>query len=432
MNPLPRLWTVTKCCLISAIGFYRFGPRAGRALSHFNRRMAEFNLVASRAAVNPRETLQAVADACQELNVEKFDVYGDASQPNSWLRQFEGEVAAYVHKEDGLFLPSGTMGQSIVLKVAEEQRGQRLGQFIVHYSSHILLHENDGYEKLLQMQPIIVAAKPDVLEQPPLLYADVKDLLDQSPTPVCLILEVPHREIGGKITPYEDLVKISQHCRRVGVHFHMDGARFWEASAAYSQSIEEVAQLFDSMYLSFYKGLGGITGAMLVGSSSFIAACRPWLRRFGGNVYSLLPYAVSGWQKFRAHRDDFHQRRARMRDVVAFLTKELAAPAGKESWIRFDPPVPEVSLIHAYLRGGDMDRLLAIKQRVYDETKITLFFRLGKPVLPQLQDSVYFEFNMGPANGAIPNEVWLRGWKLFEKYCFEDVATATPDSNLAA
>jgi threonine aldolase len=52
--------------------------------------------------------------------------------------------------------------------------------------------------------------------------------------------------------------------------------RLWEASAGYEQSVSEICALFDSVYVSYYKGLGGLTGAMLLGKFPFIADSREW------------------------------------------------------------------------------------------------------------------------------------------------------------
>ena len=67
------------------------------------------------------------------------------------------------------------------------------------------------------------------------------------------------------------------------------GARLWEATPAYApHSRAEICALFDSVYVSAYKGLGGLSGALLVGKASFTAQARVWLRRFGGNLYTLV------------------------------------------------------------------------------------------------------------------------------------------------
>ncbi|MBK6600293.1 MAG: hypothetical protein IPG28_01725 [Betaproteobacteria bacterium] len=63
-----------------------------------------------------------------------------------------------------------------------------------------------------------------------------------------------------------------------GIHLHLDGARLWEAREAYApRTHAEIAALFDSVYVSFYKGVGALAGAMLLGrgTSSPRRGCRP-------------------------------------------------------------------------------------------------------------------------------------------------------------
>jgi threonine aldolase len=84
--------------------------------------------------------------------------------------------------------------------------------------------------------------------------------MNSTPKPSVVIIECPHREIGGKCTSLADLRDISRHCREAGVHLHLDGARLWEALPFYLEgadqcaNVAEFCSLFDSIYASFYKG----------------------------------------------------------------------------------------------------------------------------------------------------------------------------------
>ena len=116
-------------------------------------------------------------------------------------------------------------------------------------------------------------------------------------------------------------------------------------------SLTELVQLFDSAYVSFYKGLGGVTGAMLLASHATIACAKIWLRRFGGNVYSLMPYAVSCQSGFRANRLSFPARLQHMQLVVGAVSAALATGGDElQGLVRFEPLVPVVSLIHVYIK----------------------------------------------------------------------------------
>jgi len=47
----------------------------------------------------------------------------------------------------------------------------------------------------------------------------------------------------------------------------------------------------DSVFVSFYRGLGGIAGAAVAGPHEQVSEARVWRTRMGGTLYSLMPYA---------------------------------------------------------------------------------------------------------------------------------------------
>ena len=175
---------------------------------------------------------------------------------------------------------------------------------------------------------------------------------------------------------------------------HMDGARLWEATAAYGKTLEEICSLFDSVYVSFYKGLGGLSGAMLLGNEDFINESRVWLRRFGGNLYTHMPCAVSSWAGFRANVDDFGRRLDRLKHVIALITDVVLTKY--PGVVRFDPPVPEVSLVHVYFATVSYDGV-EWARRVRDEAAyecgIACFSRLREACNSDTPEACT-EFNM--------------------------------------
>ena len=139
------------------------------------------------------------------------------------------------------------------------------------------------------MDPIIAGEADRPLTASDIEAAIQAALADGGQKPAAVIVEVPHREIGGIVTPFDDLVRIRELTREHGIALHVDGARLLDAAPFFAStkggehSIDEIAALFDSVYVSFYKGVGGITGAMLFGSSSdFLDEARTWLRRCAG------------------------------------------------------------------------------------------------------------------------------------------------------
>ena len=84
------------------------------------------------------------------------------------------------------------------------------------------------------------------------------------------------------------------------IPLHMDGARLWESRAFYGRPYAEIAEGFASVYVSAYKGLGGIAGAVLAGDEDFIAEARLWRRRMGGTLIHQSPMIVSAAMRLDA------------------------------------------------------------------------------------------------------------------------------------
>lgn len=235
------------------------------------------DLQSQHPRVSPSQTLRSLAQFCDDNDIETFDVYGDfhLTQDTSYLRQFESEVAACFGKDDAVFMPSGVMAQSIALLIhskssrgdgqgdsdesaGEEQSVQscrymasRAAKFACHRTSHLLLHEQDGYSDLLGMDAVILPlnTKPcggtigGSFGVQPLRLSDVEEAIlanvvdvsaDEEKTALSTIMiELPHREIGGKLTPWDEVLKMRDLCHTNNVAFHCDGARIFEAAAGY-------------------------------------------------------------------------------------------------------------------------------------------------------------------------------------------------------
>lgn len=124
-------------------------------------------------------------------------------------------------------------------------------RFACHHTSHLLLWEEESYKDLLDMDVIEISTKERIhgngIHIPPLAYEDVYNSFMTEKEhfstikPVKLvdtglstfIIELPHRELGGKITTWQDVRKISALCKEEGIQMHCDGARIFEASAGY-------------------------------------------------------------------------------------------------------------------------------------------------------------------------------------------------------
>lgn len=412
--------------------------------------MQRVELQTARFPLPPAEVFNNCAKQAKELGIEAWDSYGDfadATGDTSWLRKFELEVARDLGKEDAISLPSGVMAQQIALLIYRESAKLHVNpsspsehervaaaageSFVVHHSSHLLIHEKDSYRSLLGMRAIVVAATSDgesvpvitpgelLSSQGPLTAQGVREAVrgESASSISAVLVECPHREIGGKCTPLDDLAALRTMCDEAGWYLHMDGARLWEAAGSTeyrSLSRAQLCRYFDSVYVSFYKGLGALAGAMLVGTPSFIDSARVWARRMGGNLYTLAPYAIPAWAGYRENRDTFIDKQKKLEAVVAAAissTEPYARTVQRQGPLLWSSPArPVCSLLHLYM-GCSAAKAEAARDAVEQATGIRVFNRIRGSG----PDWSYIELNLGPANGAISVHVWEQGWAQWAK-----------------
>ena len=135
-----------------------------------------------------------------------------------------------------------------------------------------------------------------------------------------LLLELPQREIGGQLPAWDELLAIVNWVRERNIALHLDGARLWECRPFYRRSYAEITAVFDTVYVSFYKILGGITGAMLLGSEDHIAEARIWQRRHGGNLVRMFPFVSSARLGLEAQLDRMGQYHAKAIELAEVLS----------------------------------------------------------------------------------------------------------------
>nr|WP_267869677.1 beta-eliminating lyase-related protein [Massilia agrisoli] len=300
----------------------------------------------------------AMAAWC-EANDVAHDVYGSGEL----IQQFEQKVASLLGFEAAVFCISGTMAQVTALRLACEDRASRL--VALHPTSHIFVHEKSNYQLLGHFDALHVGDR-----HRPFTAADLATIPDRLGA---VGLELPMREIGGQAPSWDELEAIKAHCRNRNVHLHMDGARLWEAAAGYNRPAQEIAAGFDSCYVSLYKGIGGLGGAMLAGSASFVARAAEWFRRQGGNVIHRSPYVVAAAMQFE-------QRLAQM-PLYFRRTERLYETLRDYPSIKVNPASPQANMLHLHLPVS-RERALAIRNDIARDHKVWLFGRAAHGALP--------------------------------------------------
>jgi threonine aldolase len=249
--------------------------------------------------------------------------------------------------------------------------------------SHLEIHEEDGLKELHHIHPILLADKSRVIQ--------LEDVVNMKEDIACLLLELPQREIGGQLPDYETLEAISAYCHEKGIKLHLDGARLFEILPYYEKSAAEICNLFDSVYVSFYKGIGGIAGAILAGEQAFTEESKVWKRRHGGDLISLYPYIISA--------DYYFDQRINKMKQYYEEAKELAALYNQCNKVSTKPFKPVSNMFHVHF-DGSKEKIEAILASIYEKTGIGLTGYISEVS----KEKSYFEVSIGDLYAFVPKE----------------------------
>lgn len=290
---------------------------------------------------DPGAELAEIGAWCREHG-HVADRYGEGALVGA----FEQKIAAILGFEAAVFMPSGTMAQQIAMRIHAETTG--IPAFAMHPTSHLELHEQRGYARVQRLDAVLLG---------PRLRPTLADDLRAWPERLAaLLVELPAREIGGQLPSWDELAALSSLARSRGIRMHMDGARLWEAREAYApRTHAEICAHFDSVYVSFYKGIGALAGAALAGSKAFVDEARLWRKRMGGTLVQLHPFVASAAMRF----DQQLARMAPRRDAAIALGRALASVEG----IRVLPDPPQVCMFHLHFPAGP-EAMLAARNAV--------------------------------------------------------------------
>jgi threonine aldolase len=211
---------------------------------------------------------------------------------------------------------------------------------------HLEQHEEQAYQRLHGL-----IGRP-AGQQDRLITMD--DLTTIAEPPAVLLLELPQRDIGGQQPAWDDLAAQVGWARQRGAAAHMDGARLWESSAGYDRSPADISGLFDTVYVSFYKGIGALPGCCVAGPEDVIEQVREWRRRMGGTLYGLWPSAASALTLLAERLPKFPRYLDHARAIGAALSR---VPG-----VTVVPDPPQVPMMHLLLRVARDDYIKAARK----------------------------------------------------------------------
>ncbi len=213
------------------------------------------------------------------------DQYGDDPTVN----RLQERIAAALKKEAAIFVPSGTMANQIVLRVAT-RRGDDV---IVSRESHAVWHELGGGAANSGVQFTEIGANGVFTAEEFAAAIKPKDHFVFPPTTLVEV-ENTHNRSGGIVFPRHEAAAICAHARAAGITSFLDGARLFNAAAADGVTVSELAEPFDLVSVALSKGLGCPVGSVLAGSASHMREAARHRRMLGGGMRQAGILAAAG------------------------------------------------------------------------------------------------------------------------------------------
>jgi threonine aldolase len=217
------------------------------------------------------------------------EVGDDVYREDPTVNRLERRAAEVFGKEAGLFVPTGTMGNTIGVKV-HTAHGQEV---ICESRSHVL-----NYELSMMAWFSGCLARPIHSTDGILTWRDIHEEIrplspDCAPTGL-IALENTHNMAGGCVYTVETFDGICDGAHELGLKVHLDGARIFNAATCLHRPVHEITAKADTVMFCLSKGLGAPAGSMLVGSAEAIARGRLYRKRLGGGMRQVGVLAAAG------------------------------------------------------------------------------------------------------------------------------------------
>jgi threonine aldolase len=265
------------------------------------------------------------------------DVYGE----DPTINRLEQRAAEIFGKEASIFVPTGSMGNTIAIKI-HTRHGQEV---ICEDRAHIL-----DWEMGMLAAFSGCVARTIHTEDGVLTWAEIKKKIAPSiyyrAQTGLIEIENTHNMAGGAVTPFEVMEEICDGAHNAGLPVHLDGARIFNAAVALGRPGAEITRKFDSVMFCLSKGLGAPVGSMLVGSRKFIEQARRYRKSLGGGMRQAGVLAAAGLialEKMPARLKEDH-------DNAKFLAEGLAQIPG----IKIDPRKVATNILIFDISGTGM------------------------------------------------------------------------------
>ena len=264
------------------------------------------------------------------------DVYGEDPTVN----RLEKDAAAVFGREAAIFVPSGTMGNQIAVRL-HTKHGQEV---VCEARAHVMDWEMATTAAFSGCQLRTVAGERGSLTWEQISHAIGPKIYYRAQTGL-ICIENTHNMAGGTVTPVAAMREICEGAHAVGIPVHLDGARIFNAAAALGVEVSELTRGFDTVMFCLSKGLGAPVGSMLVGSRTAIEQARIFRKALGGGMRQAGILAAAGLIAL-------HEMTVRLADDHAnarLLAESIAEARNAE----IDLEAVETNIVIFRLRNGD-------------------------------------------------------------------------------
>ncbi len=249
------------------------------------------------------------------------DVYGE----DPTVIALEERVAALFGCEAALFVPSGTMGNQLAIRLVVPPSEELL----LDADAHIVSYEGGGGAQHGAIQTRTLVSPRGLLE-PAQVAEQIRPAGYGTVVTRALAVEQTHNRGGGAVYPLSTLEALRDVARDAGAAFHCDGARIWNAHVASGTPLAAYGALFDTMSVCFSKGLGAPVGSAVLLPAAAVPEARAIRRRLGGGMRQAGVLAAACLYALDHNLDrlaDDHARARHLAEVCAELAPDVIDPA---------------------------------------------------------------------------------------------------------
>ena len=293
------------------------------------------------------------------------EVGDDVYSEDPTLNRLERRAAEMFGREEAMFVPSGSMANTIAVMTL----GRRGGEVICEERAHVYSYEMASISAIAGCVARGVKTSDGLLSWP--MVKEAIRPKGRYMAQTCMVsIENTHNVAGGVVTPTKDVEEICDGAHEAGLTVHLDGARIFNAAVALGKSVAEITRKFDSVTFCVSKGLGAPVGSLLMGSADYIAEARINRKILGGGMRQAGVLAAAGLIALEQSPKRLHEDHENAR----MLAEGLAALPG----MKIDPKRVQTNILVLDVSGTNQtsqqiaDQLAAHHVKVHAMTPTTI------------------------------------------------------------